>query len=126
MTLERKTPLKRTPFNRKVPLNSRRALRPKSKKRQSLATEYAKLRERLVEHPSARCAICGGRPTDLHHRREMSMGGAYTNPANVVPLCRSDHDAVHADPAGSAAKGWLVTEGHPEFESLGARIWRIK
>ena len=125
MTLERKTPLKRTPLVRKVPFNSGRVIRPKSRKRLAEGREYAKLRAKLVLHPSATCAICGKRPHDLHHRREMSMGGAYTNPANVLPLCRTPcHEWIHSHPQEAGRLGLLVFEGDPEWLELGARAWR--
>lgn len=128
MTLERKTPLKRTPFNRKVPLNSKRAVRPKSPKRRSEAQELARICERIIEHPSAVCQVdgCGKRPHDPHHRREMGMGGAYANPENVMAVCRPHHDQIHAETDWSRAQGYLVFEGDPGYEELGARLWRIK
>ena len=133
MTLERKTPLKRTPFVRKTPFNSGRAIRPKSRKRLAEGREYANLRAKLVLHPSARCVVCWEqngqehRPVDLHHRREMGMGGSYTNPANVVPVCREAHDHIHANAekdGWSRFMGYLVFEGDPEWSELGARAWR--
>ena len=130
--MERKTPLRRTAITRKIPLRTGRAIRPKSRKRLAEGREYAKLRAKLVLHPSARCRVCweekgaDHRPTDLHHRREMSMGGAYTNPANVAPVCRDCHETIHADTVTAHREGWLVFEGDPEWAELGARQWRMK
>lgn len=116
--------LKRSPLIRKTPLHSIARIKPRSAKRRSEADAYAELRAKLVLHPSAECAICTGRPRDLHHRREMGMGGAFTNPANVMPVCRHCHDAIHADTRHAQFRGWLVFEGDPEWLELGARAWR--
>ncbi len=130
MTLRRTTPLRRTPFKRKaLPSSSptsRKAIKVRSDKRAREAEEYRKLREKLVEHPSAKCKVCGfSKPHDLHHRREMSMGGAYTNPANVVPVCRNPcHEWIHSHPQEARELGFLVFEGDPEWTDLGARAWR--
>lgn len=131
VTLKRKTPLKRTPFVRKTPFNSGRAIRPKSRKRLAEGREYANLRAKLVLHPSARCVVCWEqngqehRPVDLHHRREMGMGGAYTNPSNVIPVCRNPcHEWIHSHPQEARELGFLVFEGDPEWTDLGARAWR--
>lgn len=126
----KRTPLARSviPFRRKTPLtsNPRKPIKRTSDKRRAMRDDYAELRARLVEHPSARCSNCNLRPHDLHHLREMSMGGAYTNPDNVVPLCRRCHEEVHADPVAAHANGLLVFEGDDRWEELGARIWRVK
>ena len=49
---------------------------------------------------------------------------AFTNPANVMPVCRHCHDAIHADTRHAQFRGWLVFEGDPEWLELGARAWR--
>lgn len=117
--------LKRSPLIRKTPLHSIARIKPRSAKRRSEADAYAELRARLVLHPSAECAICTGRPRDLHHRREMGMGGAFTNPANVMPVCRTPcHEWIHSHPQEARRLGLLVFEGDPEWLELGARAWR--
>ncbi len=125
--------LKRSPLIRKTPLRSIARIKPRSAKRRSEADAYAELRAKLVLHPSARCQVCWEqngqehRPVDLHHRREMGMGGAFTNPANVIPVCRMAHDHIHdnAESDGwSRFMGYLVFEGDPEWLELGARAWR--
>lgn len=127
VALERRIPLARTPFRRKAPVNTARVARlpVKSKKREAAAKEYRLLRERLVEHPSGVCRVCGSKPSvDLHHRREMGMGGALSNPQNVVPVCRSCHNRVHDEQAWSRSQGLLVFEGDAGWADLGARVWR--
>ena len=118
--------MKRTPLTRKTPLRSITRIKPRSAKRRSEADAYAELRAKLVLHPSAVCAalLCNRRPVDLHHRREMGMGGAYTNPANVMPVCRACHDDIHRFQDWSREVGYLVFEGDPEWLELGARAWR--
>ena len=123
--------MKRTLFRRKTPMNtSRRSslqrtpLNTVSLRRQAELTEYRALRGRLVLTPWARCVVCGDVPCDLHHRREMGMGGALSNPRNVVPVCRSCHNRVHDEQAWSRSQGLLVFEGDAGWADLGARVWR--
>ena len=123
--------LKRSPLTRKTPLRSIARIKPRSAKRRSEADAYAELRAKLVLHPSARCQVCWEqngqehRPVDLHHRREMGMGGAFTNPANVMPVCRTPcHEWIHSHPQEARRLGLLVFEGDPEWLELGARAWR--
>lgn len=70
--------------------------------------------KRLVnERDGGLCVRCGSEATDIHHRTPRGMGGSSdpeTNysPANLVSLCRSCHDYVHAHPAESYDDGFLV------------------
>jgi len=41
-----------------------------------------------------RCLYCNDRPTDPHHIYPKGRGGDDVM-ANLVPLCRRDHDALH-------------------------------
>lgn len=115
------------PLRRRTPLRAKKQINPVSRKRRSEKAEYEKLRAKLVLHPSAACRICARHPQDLHHRRQMGDGGAYTNPKNVMGLCRSCHEWIHENSARGAVphqRGWLVMEGDDEYEALGERAWR--
>lgn len=123
--------MKRSMFRRKTPFRSTRknpmrrsAVRRVSAKREGDLVAYRALKDSLVWVPGAACVVCGGVPTDLHHRREAGMGGAFPNPENVVPVDRSCHDLIHANQAWSRSEGLLVSEGDPGWNDLGERVWR--
>jgi 5-methylcytosine-specific restriction endonuclease McrA len=52
------------------------------------------------------CARCGMPADDAHEVLSRARGGSITDPANIVPLCRSCHDFVTTHPAQAAEEGW--------------------
>ena len=68
---------------------------------------------------------CGGRATELHHRRKRSSAGAKANPANVVPSCHDGNMAVEDHPLVARAAGMVVREGDAEWDALSTRAWRL-
>lgn len=68
---------------------------------------------------------CGGPSTELHHRRKLSSSGARTNPANVVPSCHDGNMAVEHYPIQAKHAGLAVRQGHPDWEALSSRAWRL-
>lgn len=68
---------------------------------------------------------CGGRSTECHHRRKRSSAGALAEPANVVASCHDGNMAVEAHPLVALEAGLVVREGHPEWDALSARTWRL-
>lgn len=72
-------------------------------------------------------AGCTGRATELHHKRKRSSGGAISNPANVVATCHTCNVyGIEDHPIEAHAAGLVVREDDPEWESLGARAWRMR
>lgn len=59
------------------------------------------------------CRRCSRPATDCHHRKPKQMGGS-SDPernfgmANLVSLCRTCHNYIHAHPAEAYKDGWLV------------------
>ena len=54
------------------------------------------------------CCHCGAYGTDPHHMisvDKMGSTGSTTSDLALMPLCRADHNAVHAD----SGKGWPQT-----------------
>jgi predicted HNH restriction endonuclease len=45
------------------------------------------------------CYICGKTAVDIHHIEPRGMGGSKTKDVidNLIPLCRSCHEAAHAN-----------------------------
>lgn len=68
---------------------------------------------------------CGGRASELHHRRKRSSAGALANRDNVVPCCHDGNQAVEAEPAIAREAGLVVREGDPEWDALSSRAWRL-
>lgn len=122
--------MRRTPLKRGKPLRASKPINPVSPKRRSQKDEYAALKAKLVKHPTSRCGVCRGPyPEDIHHRREMSMGGAWTNPSNCIGVHRTCHEAIHDNPGRGDwpnTRGLLVFSGDPEWDDLGERAWRLR
>lgn len=118
---------------------------PVSPQRAAERDTYDDLRDRLLRGPCQVCGplraaaaelladgtidyeirlTCGGRATELHHRRKRSSAGALTNPANVLGSCHDGNMAVEAYPLIAKHAGMVVRHGHPEWEALSARAWR--
>lgn len=70
-------------------------------------------REACFTRDEGMCRRCSRPATDCHHRKVKGMGGTSDNErnfglANLISLCRDCHNHVHANPAESYEKGWLV------------------
>lgn len=74
---------------------------------------WTRAKRLVAERDRGECLVCGGEATDIHHRMPKGMGGT-SDPdrnyglANLVSLCREDHDHVHANPGESYTNGLLV------------------
>lgn len=53
-----------------------------------------------------RCLRCGGRGTDIHHRKRRREGGHGL--ANCILLCRTCHQWAHANPLLAREQGFIV------------------
>jgi hypothetical protein len=64
--------------------------------------------EPLADWCEAVTPACTGRPTVRHHRRLRKQGGT-DDPANTLDVCSPGcHEYIHANPAESYARGWLL------------------
>lgn len=86
----RRTPLARKRQTAAVPPDVRRAVRARSR---GLCE---------IDHPG-----CTGRAVHLHHRRLRSQGGRHTV-GNLLDVCPSGHRWIHANPAESYERGWML------------------
>jgi 5-methylcytosine-specific restriction enzyme A len=79
--------------------------------------KWIKAKHLVNERDGGICQKCPDPATDVHHRVTRGMGGSRDDTlnygmANLVALCRSCHDEVHAHPAASYNAGWLVRTGN--------------
>jgi len=74
---------------------------------------WEKAKKACFERDEGKCRRCGREAQDCHHRKLKGMGGT-ADPvlkyglANLISLCRSCHNWIHAHPAESYEAGWLV------------------
>lgn len=143
MSLERRTPLKRTGFKRKAPTNTdrkpRTPLRQRSVKRQAHMTEERIPAVKAAIEAGRTCEVCpvlaavdipvscSGRIEGLHERRKSSSGGSRSNPENLIPACNIGNGYVEDQPLivrSLTGTRLVVREGDPEWLELGDRAWR--
>ncbi len=55
----------------------------------------------------AKTPACTGRAAHSHHRKTKARGGS-NNPVNLVRVCASCHDFIHAHPKEAAERGFLL------------------
>lgn len=112
MTLERKTPLRRTPF-RKITPEQRRAWNegpsPKRVKSSSNGNGHTHGVRKIIKRRSKGiCERCWDAPAgQFHHRRMRSQGGKDTE-LNLVHLCAICHHWIHHNVQDAYDSGWLV------------------
>lgn len=62
----------------------------------------------------------------LHHRRKRGASGALANRDNVVVACNhANTELIESHPIEAKAAGLVIREGHPEWEALSSRAWRL-
>jgi hypothetical protein len=82
-----------------------------------------KIRKIVHERSGGVCEFvnCQRIATDLHHRKPRRMGGragkAINQPANLMHVCRVDHDWLEEHRADAYETGWLLRE-HEDAEAV--------
>lgn len=68
-----------------------------------------KVREAVKTRADFRCELCRvfGEHLHCHHRRLRSQGGL-NEPANLLYVCYTHHNYIHANPELAYEMGWLV------------------
>jgi hypothetical protein len=68
------------------------------------------------------CLVCGRKPSDPHHLRQMQPQALGRKPSDefAVPLCRSHHRAVHR--AGDERAWWQATSIDPV--KVARKLWK--
>ena len=82
-------------------------MRPVSKKRAAENRRRRALIARMQEDGRPSCVNCGAPAEDLHEVKTRARGGSISDPANVVPLCRTCHTWVTTHPLEAHAEGLL-------------------
>lgn len=87
---------------------------PKPRKSARLAAYESEFREARVEvrkRSLGRCEAsteaCTVTAVHVHHRKLRSHGGS-NDPSNLLDLCTPCHEWIHAHPAVSYERGWMV------------------
>lgn len=86
-------------------------LKDRAEPTQDGLTEWERIKAGVSARDSHRCIRCGtSRHLDPHHRRLKSQGGE-DQPQNLIMLCRTCHDVVHANRADAEKAGLIVQAG---------------
>lgn len=82
---------------------------PMSAKVAAYTKEYRAAAARVRARSGGRCEFtdCENRSVHCHHKRRRSQGGT-NDDGNLVDLCLAHHEHIHANPAWSAERGWIV------------------
>lgn len=112
--MRRSAPLRRTPLRRGTSQLKRSRLNPVGKKAKREASDLARFRLAVAMRSGGWCEVntpsCApGRHegTQAHHRLMRSQGGTH-DVENGLWVCSPGHLYVHANPAESYERGWLV------------------
>lgn len=84
---------------------------PERRSKRRNAARYAQARAVVYDRSGGQCealieGVCLSRGDQAHHVRRRSQGGQ-DDPGNLLWVCRSCHDHIHAHPATSVALGLL-------------------
>lgn len=75
--------------------------------------DWTSVRKSILLRDEGKCRKCSRPAHHVHHRRVKGIGGTSDatikyGQANLVSLCAECHAFIHAHPAQSYEKGWLV------------------
>jgi 5-methylcytosine-specific restriction endonuclease McrA len=104
--LEPRKPIKRTPLRRSQKPIKRTPVKRKTQTNGKLVKSRKEVSARSGGQCEARLPICTGTAEAVHHVLRRSQGGGH-EPENLLHLCNSCHQWVHANPAKAVEKGLL-------------------
>lgn len=123
MSLERRTPLKRTGgLKRSGALKARKRLAPSSPQRRAQAEAMADVRSRVFARDHRQCVLAGQSvrsdirlpwcrgPLTVHHLLKAGQGGPYSE-CNLVTLCAGHNGWVEDEPLLAHHLGLVVRRG---------------
>ena len=88
----------------------RSELSRKAKPNPELRASRIEVMERSKGFCEAQTDICAHIARHAHHKKRRSQGGS-DSPDNLLALCESCHNWIHANPEESFRRGWLVRMG---------------
>lgn len=74
--------------------------------------KWSKKRRQALYWHKNRCAVCGKKRVDVHHKTYKGVGGNEDPKWHLVPLCRKHHYAAHAF---AKANGMSLYHGTLEY-----------
>lgn len=112
------------PLSRQGPaIKRKRAVSRKSKAAGTYKQELDAMRPLVEVRAGYLCEVCRAHGVEvIHHRKRRSQGGT-NSLANLLGLCRKDHDEIHANPRESYAWGLMLRRDDLEvpYESRSAK-----
>ena len=107
--MKRKSPLRRSGFATKAPVNTARRISPNHP---SMSKARKAVEDRSGGSCEARTPVCVGRGNQAHHRRLRSQGGS-DDPGNLLWLCEPCHFQIHSHPRWARSHGLIIGNGTP-------------
>lgn len=98
--------MKRSPLQRRTPLKARRSHTFTKARCAAVAAAAARDGYSCVARHLAPLVACGG-PLDGHEPLTRGRGGDPLDVDNILTVCRSHHDHLHAHPAWAESVGLL-------------------
>lgn len=95
-------------------------MRTVSKKRARALAAAKPVRDAYrASHPwcEARLAGCTGRTDDIHEVLSRARGGSLDDEANLLAVCRRDHDWITTHPKEATERGWLRSAIHVDEDA---------
>lgn len=116
MTLQRRTPLRRTgPPKRRTPIRQRSQKRADDEDRKAAA--YATVRRRAGGRCEIGSRVCTGGHEQTHHRLPRSASSVRNverhDPELLLATCMACHEHVETHRAEALERGWLVSRYQP-------------
>lgn len=110
MSLERRTPLKRSPMKRTGAQLARTGIKRKPKSAKAAELEFpADVKAAADRRAGFHCEFPGcPRPINRYHHRKLRKHGGPGTLENCMALCDPHHRHIHDHPSESYAAGWLV------------------
>lgn len=96
------------PDKGKKPLQSKKPISKKSSKKEKIDALYSVLRETYLKaNPFCKAKLhgCQINATDVHHKK--LRGKYYLDESTFLPVCRTCHNFIHANPILSRELGFL-------------------
>lgn len=83
-----------------------------------------KSRELVHERDEMRCGRCGGRGTEISHRRPRSVADEHQHcPCNLIYACRDCHAWAHANPTDAQIERFTLSRMTADPSKIPVLMW---